>query len=123
MSLSTNGTTKIAVFYHVAKMNNWQEVDREMMTTIKESGLKIDVFVRNECEDIGLYEFPTLEMLREFSINNPDYYCLYIHTKGVSKPTNHQVADWRRCMMYFLVEKYELCLKELNRGADACSIS
>ena len=121
--MSTSGTTKIAVFYHVAKMNNWEEVDKEMMATIKDSGLKIDVFVRNECDDIGLYEFPTLEMMREFSIRYPHYYCLYIHTKGVSQPTNHQIADWRRCMMYFLVEKYELCLKELNCGADACSIN
>lgn len=115
----------IAVFFHIAKMNNYREVSSEMMDVLKSSLLlsKAKIFTINECKDISLFEFPTLEMMHEFSRNCQNYHCLYLHTKGVSKPTNHQMADWRRCMMYFLVENWMKCTDKLDNGFDTVSIN
>lgn len=115
---------RIAIFYHIAIMGVWQDVDDEITTFLHRSGLlaNADVLVRNEVRDTDLYEFPTLEMLHTFSINNPDYYCLYLHTKGVSRPST-AVDDWRRCMLFFLVEHWEENVKALRNGYDACGVN
>ena len=117
--------TKIAIFYHCAIMGNWEEVDAEIMKVLKDSGLleRADVFVRNDCKDIELFEFPTLQMLDQFAVNNPDYYILYLMDKGVSKPTCHQAGDWRRCMLYWNVQRWEECVAKLDEGFDAVGIN
>ena len=114
---------KIAIFYHLALMKNWREVDAEIMGKLKSSGLleRADMFVRNECKDIELYEFPTLNMLDEFSVRH-DYSILYIHTKGVSR-TEKSIADWRECLLYWNVERWKECVEKLNRGYDAVGIN
>lgn len=79
------------------------------------------MFIRNECTDVTKYEFPTLEMLREFAIRNPEYYILYLHTKGVSRNID-SVKDWRACMLYFMVEKYLTCVNQLLKF-QTCGIN
>jgi len=43
---------------------------------------------------------------------------LYIHSKGVIRSIEHEMTcyinDWRYLMEYFLITKFELCLKELD---------
>lgn len=115
---------KIAIFYHCALMGNWKQVDKEIMGKLKESGLleRADVFVKNQCKDIGLYEIPTLGMIYQFATKNPDYYILYIHTKGVSKPDSDNVKDWRACLLYWNVERWRNCIEKLDKGYDAVGI-
>lgn len=112
---------KIAVFYHVARLNNWKAVDDEIMMALNDFLLPVDYFERNETDGTD-YEFPTLEKMREFSRNNPKYYVLYLHTKGVSKPELESVAHWRKCMLFFLVENWHLFVKQLHKY-DAASIN
>jgi hypothetical protein len=110
---------KIAVFYHVAHMGPWKTVDEEIVAALETSGLRkaADVFVRHDCIDIGLFEFPTLEMLRGFaSISN--YAVLYLHTKGVSRPMP-SVDDWRACMLHWMVFRWRECVLKLEAGFDA----
>lgn len=108
---------KIAVFYHIAKMNHWNDINIRIMHALIESRLKdaADIFIYNACSDIQLFEFPTLEILREFAHNNPDYDILYLHTKGVSHdPTKQCIKDWLDCMLYWLVENWQECTQKLN---------
>ena len=42
---------------------------------------------------------------------------LYLHTKGISYNDDDQKEnDWIDMMLYFLVEKFELCLEKLQQG-------
>lgn len=114
---------KIAVFYHVAHLGEWQTVDDEINAALERSGLceRADVFVRNDCRDASLFEFPTLNMLREFAAQH-NYFTLYLHTKGVTRPSP-SVSDWRACMLYWLVERWEECVWKLTKGFDAVGIN
>jgi hypothetical protein len=123
MSITTN--KRIAIFYHCAEMNNWKEIDAEIMEVLKTSGLldRADIFVKNNCKDIGLYEFPTLELLDQFCVYHQDYYVLYIMNKGVSRPTSNQSSDWRKCMLYWNVERWKECVAKLDEGFEAVGIN
>lgn len=114
---------KIAIFYHCALMGNYKEVDKEIMDCLDKSGLlkRADMFVKNELKDVGLYEFPTLQMLEQFCLYNQDYYVLYLHTKGVSR-NEPSIKDWRDCMLYWLVERWEECVDKLKDN-DTVGIS
>lgn len=43
---------------------------------------------------------------------------LYMHTKGVTKPNNRCITDWRSFMEYHLVKRFDECLEKLKSGAD-----
>ena len=76
---------------------------------------KIDV--NNYSRNNKLYELPTLNKIREFSIENneEDINILYLHNKGVSyENDNKYVNDWIDMMIYFLVERHENCINILN---------
>lgn len=121
MSLNTK---PLAVFYHVAQMGEWQAVDAEIMTALRTSGVldAAAVFVRNECRDVGLFEFPTIEMIRSFASDHPDYHLLYLHTKGVTH-TRKSIADWRACMLYWMVERWRECVAKLDAGFRAVGVN
>jgi hypothetical protein len=115
--------SKIAIFYHVAQLGPWAAVDEEIMAALRSSGLRdrADVFVRNDCRDATLFEFPTINMVREFAAQH-DYFVLYLHTKGVTRPSP-SVSDWRACMLYWLVERWEECIAKLAKGYEAVGIN
>lgn len=76
---------------------------------------KIDV--NNYSTNNRLFELPTLNKIRDFSIenNNDDINILYLHNKGISYDNDNQfVNDWIDMMLYFLVEQYENCITILN---------
>ena len=61
------------------------------------------------------FEIPTINLIHSFSQFNPNVKLLYLHTKGSSyKDLNLVISDWINLMIYFNIEKHELCLKELN---------
>jgi beta-1,4-mannosyl-glycoprotein beta-1,4-N-acetylglucosaminyltransferase len=78
----------------------------------------------NYSEDISVNEKSTLNKVIEFSQNNPETYILYLHTKGISildkinwiKIDN--VNDWIDMMIYFNIERQDLCVKILNNSFD-----
>jgi hypothetical protein len=64
------------------------------------------------------YELPTLNFLYNFSLENPTYNILYLHTKNVGKEINLCIEDQIEYMLYFLVTKWENCVEKLiNYGA------
>lgn len=75
-------------------------------------------FIRKSEFGDNTYERYTLltmkEDLQNFSGN--DDCILYIHTKGITRHVKHlePIRDWRRCMMYFLLNKGEQCLEYLK---------
>ena len=73
----------------------------------------------NYSENEQLYENPTLNKLKQFSVNNPDSYVLYLHTKGNSYLNARQeITDWTNMMLHFLVETHEDCFHALDGAHD-----
>ena len=65
--------------------------------------------------DIKTYENGTINGMIDYAkSSNKKFYALYIHTKGTSNVSNAQ-HQWRRFMMYWLVENHKLCIDILNR--------
>jgi hypothetical protein len=61
----------------------------------------------NFSRDAGRGEAPTLDLIRTFVAFHDGACILYIHTKGAShaQPQSN-IADWRRLMLHFLVERH-----------------
>jgi beta-1,4-mannosyl-glycoprotein beta-1,4-N-acetylglucosaminyltransferase len=77
--------------------------------------------VINYSDNASLFEFPSLNLVKQISNNNPDSYILYLHTKGIShKDPNfiNNINDWNNMMLYFLVEKYNECINQLSKEYD-----
>jgi len=89
--LHLNGITKIFV-------NN---VGPPITTTFENELIE----VTNYSENAGLFEIPTINKIKQFSMDNPNNYILYLHTKGVSyNYKNEYVNDWTNMMLYFLLK-------------------
>jgi hypothetical protein len=122
---------KIAVFYHVYQIDNWQELFNEQFGAIERSGL-LDAadFVHLGINGSSVLEYPkvishinpnqhmeeteTLKSLLGFSKENPGYRILYVHTKGVGKHID-LMDDWRKMMNYFCINKWEEVVPLLDK--------
>jgi hypothetical protein len=88
----------------------------------KNYGDKIEII--NYSEDITINEKATLNKIIEFSQNNDEYYILYIHTKGLTINDKikwipiKNVLDWIDMMLYFNIERRDLCTKILDNSFD-----
>lgn len=131
-------------YIHVCNINNGLDILKELLDKIKSSTLdtvlekirisilgpiskstlsniekynsKVEIIYIND--NIKLYEYPTLKLIHQFSIDNDDCNILYIHTKGASKPHIKGEVSWRHYMTYFTIEKYRECLRILKSGYD-----
>jgi beta-1,4-mannosyl-glycoprotein beta-1,4-N-acetylglucosaminyltransferase len=76
--------------------------------------------VINYAEDTSLYEYPSLNKIKEVAAQDPNSYILYLHTKGITRDGQilNNVKDWINMMLYFLVEKYDECINQLNNNYD-----
>ncbi len=148
--VSTGGG--IDIVYHIATLNNWEEVVSEQLENLRRTGLgdvcdsltltvvgsqiteinklveklsfrhKITIF--HAGEDPQLYEFPGIDMVCRIANQKPNSRILYIHSKGVTRyggPTQKPSELWRRYMEYFVVERWESCLKALEE-VDICGV-
>lgn len=61
-------------------------------------------------------EIPTMNILRQFAIQNPETFVMYHHSKGVSTP--NQADGWRRRMEAVSVWGWKDCYTALQRGYD-----
>lgn len=139
--------TEIDLFWHICAIGRWKEIVADQMETLRSSGLlkslnKIHatvlgssfdlgflnepkIEIRNKDEDIKHYESLCLNDLRNWSSDKHGK-VLYIHSKGVSRP-DHQfnhIWEWRKMMEYFLVEKWQDCVFELDSyDTVGCNIS
>ena len=70
-----------------------------------------------------MWEFPTLSLIQTYASKiHPESEILYLHTKGVRRnaPNDDTITQWRRYMLYWLVERHEICQHVLARGAKTC---
>jgi len=129
---------KIKIFYHVCAVNNYKSIVRDQLSKIIFSGLfdvVSDVFVTivgefaDDCEQFLSQFGPKVKVIKKDKfdtsferltlLNIPNYIdktdlFLYIHSKGVTKPENEAVQDWRWMMEYFLIKRWRECLKALE---------
>lgn len=78
----------------------------------------------NYSHDGTLGEATTIRLLHSFCREHPESKVLYLHTKGISyRDSFETIDDWRRLMTYFVVERFEDCLKELeSNDAVGCNL-
>lgn len=136
---------KIYGFMHVYMTNNWKEIVRSQISKMKKSGLwyKMDklfvgyidkenlykedplvfregkIKVMYNSTDPTIYESLTLSFLQHIAQTDGesiDGCFFYIHTKGVTHMNSPFQRDWRELMEYFIIEKYESCLRELKNN-------
>jgi len=75
--------------------------------------------VINYSENPHLFEKPTINLINVFS-HYHDSKILYLHTKGISyneennKILYTNITDWTNYLLYFLVDKHELCMDLLD---------
>jgi hypothetical protein len=68
----------------------------------------------------GLGEVPTIQMLQAFCKSHPNWYVLYIHTKGAIYKGFQHVVAWRKCMENCVIWRWQSCLADLESGVDSC---
>lgn len=141
---------EIKIYIHVCCINNWEDVLKHLLFTIKDSGLynyvsqincgilgnynnssiftdepKINI-IYNEL-NTQYYEVLTLNHLHKTSCeSNENFYVLYFHTKGVKHIDNpnlyKNVKDWVDFMLYFNVYHHKKCI-EVLKTYDAVGVN
>lgn len=132
-----NNQPPIIIYYHIAELGEWENIVKEQLDQIHASGLygrcqeirvsflgekhNIIKYIRGKVKliyhspNIKEYEHPTINSLLMFAQGCcQEHYILYIHTKGNSRKNNIHVHNWRRMMMYYLVDNYQKCLPYLE---------
>lgn len=128
-----NRLENIAVFYHVYQYGDWLDVVQEQVGLLYSSGLyeassffHIGVNGSQELPNPGdkfsihynphpwTEETPTLQSLRQFCEQNPEWKVLYFHTKGITQPSK-QTNDWRKVMEHFCIERWSDSVEMLDR--------
>ena len=89
--------------------------------------------------DVARFEIPTLQLMHYFSKlllelrkhyklwsvgykESGEYRILYLHTKGVSYNNSQASNDWRRMMLYFLVERGDHAISYFNNTNSTDSL-
>mgnify|MGYP001256979850 CR=1 FL=1 len=87
-------------------------ISKSTLDNIQKYNPKIEIIYTNN--NIKLYEYPTLKLIHQFSIENDDCNILYMHTKGANSPQYEGEHEWRKYMQHYLVNNFELCLDLLE---------
>ena len=130
----------IKIFYHIYCNNSTEKVVHDQLTKLMFSGLyhtanELHCFLTGEWNIMErvetlihtfgdkykitkkvandtTYERFTLSEISSMIV--PEDKILYFHTKGITKPTNHNVYDWRTYMEFFLMSRHQECLQLLD---------
>lgn len=124
---------KIAIFYHTCQLPGWQNLFKEQIDYLESSGLldaaefvnigingdvipefnrKNVAYKINERQDREEYE--TLNWLKIFAEENPDYKILYFHMKGLTRLDRNNIVLWRKMMEYYCIGKWKEAVDLLN---------
>lgn len=80
---------------------------------------KVEILFENY--DASVYEIPTINQVRLFAENNPNWHILYMHTKGATNKVcdgvNYQ-QRWSDAMQYFCIHRHKRCIDLLDEGYD-----
>lgn len=123
------------IFYHCTTINDYYERFVKTFCKIKNSGLlnnteNFHIVVNGESDKSFLLdskitisknkihpnESITINKLKDFCAQNKDCNVLYLHCKGVTKSgaEAENVNAWIDLMEYFLIEKHENCINDLQ---------
>lgn len=136
-------------FMHVCMINKWESIFREQLSIIKESGLydevktiyigclgkkeeltKLNSIIDNDeklrlgayMEDIGSYEFLTLEVIKRKADISGKFFGFYVHTKGVSWPDHPGGKYWRDYMNHYNLKLWKDNVINLCIGYDTSGV-
>ena len=126
--------------------NTWQDIFKQLIADVKESGLYFkvneircnvlttnnqDIYWLSEYDakikiigasnNLNLFETPTLNLLYEHS-KAEDFNVLYIHTKGIRHTNNPCITDWVKYLTYFNIYRHDICMEELS-NYDAVGVN
>jgi hypothetical protein len=131
---------KIKVFWHVTELADWRNVMDQQWQLIKQSGLydaADEIFICGNGQshtflpwmtskpenklsfvqvsaDSAFYEYPTLSFLhQQCSQMTEQTHVLYIHLKGVTRPGDGNIADWRDFLNWAVIERWADCVAAL----------
>lgn len=124
----------IRVYLHVAAMNHYREVVAELAGAIDGSGLydaaeSLTACTVGPADLSGLlgerwhivnggalerWEFPTLELIHADAQLDQRAKYLYLHTKGVSRPSRSIRDAWRRYMSWHVIRDWQTCVDLLD---------
>lgn len=137
--------SSIALFYHMAAINDWKAIARDQFHQLEDSGLlsvasQLHVTILGNrsnytldglpflssrktflhfVADPRLYEYPTLVLLYHYCRLYESDYVAYFHAKG-SRGRAH-AKDWRDALQHFLFYRWLDCVEALSaNGYDAC---
>lgn len=138
---------QIKVFYHVcATGDGWERIVRDQLAKLLFSGLYHAAAAVYACvsgahahdaarllAEAGRVQVLAVEpadtsherltLLRMHEAVQPGDAVLYLHSKGVTKPGDERVWDWRALMEYFVVGHWKSCVDVLVQGADAVGVN
>jgi hypothetical protein len=134
---------KVIGFAHWCMVNDYMDIIKEQINLILRSGLysrvdkiyigclgeksaynRLKSFISPHPKfeiysydiDIKKYEFHTLKIVHEVSLENEKFYGFYIHTKGVNYPGNQGGKYWLDYMNYYNLTKWRDAVKHLDVG-------
>lgn len=134
------------IFYHLYYINDCEQRFLKTFKKIQDSGLYSNIealhvnivgrnvpsnFLANYSDKIKRYnlttnltgEMDTLRLMWDSCrILDPRDNVLYLHCKGVTKPTHRNVQAWVDYMEYFLIEKWQEALNAL-KDHDTCGVN
>lgn len=70
--------------------------------------------VRPHFKENNTGEMDSIDLIHKFCQSNSEGKILYLHSKGATRQNNPNVKAWVDYMEYFLIEKYQNCLNELE---------
>lgn len=140
----------VAVFVHVATVNNYQKIFEELFGKIIESGLNEysdsiricavgcgDIMIPEQKnitvdfdpsasidpnQSVNYGEFYTLRKIKDFANNvKENHKILYCHLRGVTSPNNECIPTWRKYLIHHNIINYKNCLDILDEY-DACGV-
>ena len=137
--------TKLKIFYHVSAINKWRDIMTDQLSKLSECDLldTADVVIctlgnSKEFNDakqvtaqfpritwqhidtrLDLMEYATLNYIREqVQASSEEFYVLYMHQKGVTRPEDENTADWRQYLDYWSIEQWQDNIAKLDEGYD-----
>lgn len=145
-----NGRRGLIGFWHILMVNHYESIIKEQLNEIVVSGLydavdeifvgcvgdkkNIDsvraiFFAHNKIRisthqsNVKKFEFPTLSLIQKKAsqIHEKDFFCFYIHTKGVTYPNSPHYEGgnaFRAFLNHYVITKWKDCVKLLYNGRD-----
>lgn len=137
---------KIKLFMHLHDLPGAFELMSEQLTTLNEVGLLdeasevhlctngrkenfepakevmaefANVHFHHTSDTPQWWEWPTVNFIKEHcDASDEEFYVMYFHLKGLSRPGDTTAQDWRKFMEYWIVENWQACVAKLDENFD-----